>query len=99
VRITPLLRLDVDGPGAFLVFAAECAELSEGGVSEVLLTHHCKKGGEYLSWDVRRQPLMGLRPGRQVRALFVERPPYASVDIEVAAVVPDAGYAPLFCMP
>jgi hypothetical protein len=31
-----------------------------------------------------------------VRALLVERPPYATVDIEVAAVVPDAGYAPLF---
>lgn len=94
VRVEPLERVDSDGPTTLLSFALECEPPL--AITELLLTHHLRERGEYVAWDVHRQPLRGLRSGRQVRALIVDRGFDTRSDIEVAAVVPDAGYVPLF---
>jgi hypothetical protein len=82
--------------GSLLPVAVTCSGEASEAPPELLLTCHWKKDGRYLAWDVERHAFMGLRAGRHVRGVRVARPLDPSVEIEVAAVVPSAGYVSLF---
>src|SRR5581483_9126427 len=97
VRIRPLHdnhRADSD---SHLAIEIDCDRpYDDSGVSEVLVTHHWKRGSSYVAWDVRRHLLAGLQRGRQIRTIPVDRPADPELSIEVAALVPMAGYVRLF---
>lgn len=97
VRVRLLQNSDVAGTAESLVaLAVECDEAPGSGSSDVLLTHHWKKSGQYVAWDLCRHRLAGLEPGHQVRTVVVRRPLDPTVDMEVGAVVPSEGYVPMF---
>jgi hypothetical protein len=98
LRMEPVQRADSPvSQDSLVAVAIECGASFEGSdASDVQLTYHWKKDGDYVAWDVRRQVVSGLRPGRQIRVLTVERPHDASMEIEVAAVVSGEGYVRMF---
>jgi hypothetical protein len=98
VRARPILRTESPrSRDTLLAVAIECATPCAGAAStDVQLSAHFKKDGEYLAWDVQRHVLPGLRSGVQVRAVPFERPLDPAVEVEFGALVTGEGYVPLF---
>jgi hypothetical protein len=96
VRLRPL-QGDATASDSHLAVEIDCAKsYDETGISEILVTHHWKRGEAYVAWDVHRHVLSGLRRGRQIRTIPLERPADPALSLEVAALVPMAGYVRLF---
>lgn len=96
VRIRPL-QGDGAASDSHLAVEIDCtATYGDAGIPDLTLTHHWKRGGAYVAWDVRRQLVSGLKQGRQIRTIAVERPVDPAVSLEIAALVPMAGYVRLF---
>ncbi len=97
VRMRVLRSCGVVGtPDSLVALAVECDEAPRAESADVMLTHHWKKNGRYLAWDIRRQVLAGLSQGHHVRTVMVRRPLDPTLEMELGALVPAEGYVPMF---